>query len=257
MYLCGKGEMEKTWHSRYERWAAVYDEEHRIAGWSAKGLSRRLSLVLSVMAGTGLKMGSLVLDLGSGPGTYTRAIKNIGYSCFGLDYSQRVIEVARKKGPGEPYVHGEAYHLPFRNNVFNAVLCIGVLQSLEEPVRALSEISRILAPGGHLLLDGLSHLYWMHTLRRWREALKREKKRMSYYNPYEIKQEAEHMGFSAIRLHWLTAPEFLQPWFEAPCENSPVAARFAGYAFLLHGRKTVEDQLADSVGKYPSPLPAR
>ena len=94
-----KGELEKSWQARYERWASVYEEDHNITGWSCGGLSRRLELILRLLSC--LKPGSLVLDLGSGPGTYTRAINQSGHRCLGVDYSPKVFEAARKKALAE------------------------------------------------------------------------------------------------------------------------------------------------------------
>jgi len=235
-------ELEKSWELRYERWAALYKEDHQIAGWSSNGLSRRLTLVLDLISQADLRPSSLILDLGAGPGTYTRAMNHIGHHCVGVDYSRKVIEIARTRGSKEIYIQGEAYHLPFRNGSFNAVVCMGVLQSLARSEVALREMGRVLAPGGHLFLEGLSSLFWLHRFRCWRDSVRGEPKRMSYYDPYRILRETERLGFSDVRIHWLTAPEFLQPWFKAARENSLLAAQLAGYAFLLHGRKNAGGQ---------------
>lgn len=245
-----KADLEKSWQARYERWATIYDEEHRIAGWSSEGLSRRLSLVLRLISKAGLKAGSLVLDVGAGPGTYTRAIHNMGHNCFGLDYSRKVIEVAKRKGERESYVQGEAYYLPFQDGAFEAVVCIGVLQSLETPAAALKEINRVLVPGGHLFLDGLNSLFWLHKLRRWKESLKGKKKKMSYYNPHYIQGEAERAGFSEARLHWLAVPEFFQRCVNHPWQaESYLAGWLVGHAFLLQAQKNYRGECADYLGK--------
>lgn len=237
------GELERSWLLRYERWATVYEEEHRIAGWSEQGLSRRLAMVLELICKTVWKPASLILDLGAGPGTYTRAINQIGHRCVGLDYSRKVLEAAKKKGAKESYVQGEAYRLPFRNGIFDAVVCIGVLQSLEQQETALEEMRRVLGPGGQLFLDGLNSLFWMHNLRHWKHAIKGEKKRMSFYNPYHIQEQAERLGFLEVRLHWLAVPAFFQVWVNRSCKaNSRLVSRLAGHAFLIEARKTMGGQ---------------
>ena len=231
-------EFEKSWQARYDQWAERYREDYQIAGWSHEGLSRRLALVLRLINALRLKPRSLLLDLGAGPGTYTRAIANIGHRCLGLDYSKKVLEVARSKGKRETYIQGEAYHLPFRSGVFDAVLCIGVLQSLEQPVRALNEIARILTPGGHILLDGLNSLFWMHRLRSWKEFLSGSEKRMNYMNPYVVLKEAKRVGLFQDGLYWLAVPRICQKYApESPGLASFFFAPLAGHAFLFHGKK--------------------
>jgi SAM-dependent methyltransferase len=238
-----KPELEKAWFDRYERWASLHEQEYRIAGWSATGLSRRLALVLHQLRGLELEPKSLVLDLGAGPGTYTRAITKIGHRCLGLDYSKKVIDAARKRGEGETYLQGEAYHLPFRRDVFSVVVCVGVLQSLQRPIAALEEINRVLIPGGHLLLDGLNRLFWAHQLRTWREKRAHHQERMRAYDPFALIQDTQILGFDQSRLHWLAVPASLQAWLNrAQKETGPFAARLFGHAFLLHARKVKEPE---------------
>jgi len=159
--------LEKTWWARYERRAAKFTEEYKIAGWSEEGLARRLALVQRAISSASLDRGSLILDLGSGPGTYTRALNAAGYRCVGLDYSWNVIQSAKQRC-ADAYLQGEAYELPFRNSAFDAVICIGVLQTLASPNRALAEMARVLAPGARLFLDGMNSDFWLHRVRSWR-----------------------------------------------------------------------------------------
>jgi SAM-dependent methyltransferase len=185
-----------------------------------------------------LKPRSLVLDLGAGPGTYTRAINGAGHKCLGLDYSRKVLEAARRKGKTERYVQGEAYHLPFMPGVFDAVLCIGVLQSLEKPENALKEMRRVLKEDGHLFLDGLNDLFWIHRMRRYREVLSGSRRKLLYYDPSDIRAGLERMGFTEIDLHWLCIPGACQPaveWLRG--KGSQLISRLCGYSFLLHARK--------------------
>ncbi|HWP59900.1 MAG TPA: class I SAM-dependent methyltransferase [Candidatus Acidoferrales bacterium] len=234
-------ELEKAWLERYERWASAHAEDHRIAGWSEAGLKRRLALVLQRLSTLHLKPNSLVLDLGAGPGTYTRAISKIGHRCLGLDYSKKVIDAARRRGGNESYVQGEAYRLPFRRNAFDVVICIGVLQSLDRPLQALREINRVLVPDGHLMIDGLNRLFWLHRMRSWREKRIYRQERMRYYDPFALAREVESLGFGALRVSWLAVPEAVQGWLNAAsAETGPLAASLFGHAFLLQGRKIEE-----------------
>ena len=232
------GRLEESWHSRYERWATQHQSEYQIAGWSEQGLARRLALVLRLIDQTNLKSGRLVLDLGAGPGTYTRALVRRGHQCLGLDYSWNVINIAKRKDVTGRYLQGEAYHLPFQNRSFDAVLCIGVLQSLQSPKQAILEMHRVLKPGGYLLLDGLNGLFWLHGVRSWRETMKGLEKRMSYYNPFKLTEEMERFGLREAQIHWLTMPTPFQSWLPGAGKNeSHLLARLFGYAFLILARK--------------------
>jgi len=231
------GRLEESWHSRYERWATQHQSEYQIAGWSEQGLARRLDLVLRIIGQTNLKSGSLLLDLGAGPGTYTRALGTRGHQCLGLDYSWNVINIAKRKDVTGRYLQGEAYHLPFQNRSFDAILCIGVLQSLESPKEAILEMRRILKPQGYLLLDGLNSLFWLHTVRNWRERIKGTEKRMSYYSPFEVIEEMSRFGLGQTQIHWLATPEVFQPSLLVRGKyQNHLFARLFGYAFLILAR---------------------
>jgi ubiquinone/menaquinone biosynthesis C-methylase UbiE len=232
------GKLEESWRARYDRWANQLDSEHQIAGWSEQGLSRRLALVLRTMEQTNLEPGSTLLDLGAGPGTYTRALGARGHKCLGLDYSWNVIKIAKVKDAAGRYLQGEAYHLPFRDRSFDAVLCVGVLQSLQSINEAMMEMQRVLKPGGYLLLDGLNSLFWLHRLRRWREAVKGLEKRMSYYSPYHLTEEMKRFRLREAQIHWLATPASFQSWFSRRREDgSYLLSRLFGYSFLVLARK--------------------
>lgn len=233
------GRLEKEWHARYERWAASHATEHLVSGWSERGLSRRLALVLHCIADAGVKPGSRMLDLGAGPGVYTRSLKEFGHSCLGLDYSRKVLAIAKSKDKSGYYVQGEAYNLPFKQEWFEGVICIGVLQSLSNVRLALSEIGRVLAPGGYLFVDGLNSLYWIHSLKTLKERVSGAGNRMSYYNPFHLADELEKLGFGRTRISWLAMPESVQPCVKFLSRNrSLFLSPFFGYAFLISTQKT-------------------
>jgi SAM-dependent methyltransferase len=234
------GELEKSWHARYERWAGQHQLEHQIAGWSEQGLARRLELVLRTIQQAKLEPDSSLLDLGAGPGTYTRALVARGHRCFGLDYAWNVIKIAKSKDLSGRYLQGEAYHLPFRAHSFDAVLCVGVLQSLQSINEAIAEMQRVLKPCGYLLLDGLNALFWLHGVRSRQEAKKGLEKRMSYYSPFKLAEEMERLGLSEAQIHWLAMPASFQSWLPGGRkgkDRSNMLARLFGYSFLILARK--------------------
>ena len=100
-----------------------------------------------------------IFDAGCGPGEYLAELGGGGVSIYGMDASEEMIrtsdELMREKGWPDPpgLVRGDIEHVPFRSGSFDAVLCIGVLGYLEHDERALSELRRLIRPGGHLLLN--------------------------------------------------------------------------------------------------------
>jgi len=100
--------------------------------------------------------GDRVLDVACGPGNFSR---DFGLAAgdglaVGIDASASMLAVAARdnNGPNVAYIRGDARALPFRDACFDAVCCFAALYFIEEPMRALAEIVRVLAPGGRVAL---------------------------------------------------------------------------------------------------------
>lgn len=93
---------------------------------------------------------SKVLDIGCGNG------KNMTYrqdlQLYGLEYSQALTDICVQKGLN--VVQGDARTLPFEDITFDAVIMIAVIHHIEpqEHHKVLSEINRVLCPGGKCLI---------------------------------------------------------------------------------------------------------
>jgi SAM-dependent methyltransferase len=101
--------------------------------------------------------GDAVLDVACGPGNFTRAFADAageGGTVVGLDASRTMLARAVRERPGDGvlYVRASATDLPFRDGSFDAVCCFAALYLIEEPLRAVDEIARVLAPGGRVAL---------------------------------------------------------------------------------------------------------
>lgn len=94
-----------------------------------------------------------VLDLACGAGRHTAALRRRGYRTLGVDLSKTLLAQA----PTLPRVAGDMRCLPFDAASFDWVLnfftSFGYFESETENRRVLEEVSRILVPGGRLLID--------------------------------------------------------------------------------------------------------
>ena len=96
-----------------------------------------------------------LLDCGCGPGTITVGLARViapGH-VTGVDIESSQIEIARNyaKEQGVSNVQFEVssiYKLPFKDNSFDAVFVHALLQHLQNPLKALEELKRVLKPGG-------------------------------------------------------------------------------------------------------------
>jgi SAM-dependent methyltransferase len=124
-----------------------------------------------------LEPGMDLLDVGCGPGTITAelaALVNPGRT-VGIDREPSVVEeAARSARPGLEFHVGDVYQLDFEPGSFDVVHAHQVLQHLRDPIAALTEMRRILRPGGLLAVRDSDYgaFVWFpgdHRLDRWRE----------------------------------------------------------------------------------------
>lgn len=100
--------------------------------------------------------GDRVLDVGCGPGNYTRPLARAAGDglTVGLDASEAMVAAAARRGGGEnlAYLRGDACALPFDDGSFDVACSVGVIHMVTEPLLALAEMTRVLAPGGRLVV---------------------------------------------------------------------------------------------------------
>jgi tRNA (uracil-5-)-methyltransferase TRM9 len=115
--------------------------------------------------------GDKILDLGCGNGRYYLFVKDRGVDYFGIDSSERLIQIAKENYPKGKFQVGNALNLPFPNNFFDKVYSIAVLHhipSKELRFKALNDIKQVLKPGGLLILT----VWKFHQLREYYLILK-------------------------------------------------------------------------------------
>lgn len=96
--------------------------------------------------------GGTALDVGSGPGNITAALARaagVDGLAVGVDISEAMLARAVKAeaGPQVGFVRADAQRLPFRDECFDAVTSIAVVQLIPDAEAALSEMVRVLRPG--------------------------------------------------------------------------------------------------------------
>lgn len=96
-----------------------------------------------------------VLDVGSGDGVLAQLLAGRADSVTCLDHSPTVLDAARRRlarTGNVRLVQGDMHALPFADNAFDQVLHFHALTYAADPVTALAEAHRVLAPGGDLVV---------------------------------------------------------------------------------------------------------
>ena len=98
-----------------------------------------------------------ILDLGCGTGPFTGKIIQKGYQCLATDYSIDILKIAQGKmkcfdDKIPSLIQSDAQYIPFADESFDVIICLGMISYVPERSQAISEIMRILKPGGSLYL---------------------------------------------------------------------------------------------------------
>ncbi|WP_205304827.1 class I SAM-dependent methyltransferase [Nocardioides sp. 616] len=94
-----------------------------------------------------------VADLGCGTGTLSVLLAEEGYVVDGVDFSPEMLRRGIAKAGGRVrFTIGDAADPPLADACYDVVLCRHVLWALPDPAAALARWTRLLAPGGRLLL---------------------------------------------------------------------------------------------------------
>lgn len=101
------------------------------------------------------KAGEKILDLGCANGRLYEVFQNKTDDFYGVDFSEELIGLAKKKYPQAKFIVSSAFSLPFPDNFFDKVYSISVLHhipSKELRIKYLQEARRVLKKEGLLIL---------------------------------------------------------------------------------------------------------
>ena len=134
----------------FDRIAGRYDLVNTVLSAGTDGGWRRRAAKATL-----LKPGGSALDVACGSGKLTALLARIagpGGRVVGLDFSPKMLEVARHEFPAIEFREGDALNLPFDNATFDASTIAFGLRNLADPVRGLSEMLRVVKPGGRAVV---------------------------------------------------------------------------------------------------------
>ncbi|MDR3725360.1 MAG: class I SAM-dependent methyltransferase [Terracidiphilus sp.] len=107
-------------------------------------------LTLHTLELSGLKSGSLILDLGCGAGASTELMSALGFDPIGVD--PRCKPGSRN---GAAFIRAQAESLPLPGNLVHGILAECSLSVMQDLDRVLAQCARVLLPGGRLMISDL------------------------------------------------------------------------------------------------------
>jgi ubiquinone/menaquinone biosynthesis C-methylase UbiE len=148
--LCKKGTVKKEWNEAAESWV---DFVRTGKDYYRDELNNPATFEL-----IGDVRGRLVLDLACGEGYNTRILAKKGAKVTGVDFSEKLVELARREEAKEKlglcYCVSDITDLKeFSSNRFDLVTCFMSLQDIENHEKAISEVARVLRNQGRFVFS--------------------------------------------------------------------------------------------------------
>ena len=128
----------------FDRIAPVYDLMNRVMTAGLDQRWRRITVEETVHDG------DRTLDACCGTGDLAIAARARGADVVGLDFSERMLERARRKAPDVGFVQGDMLALPFDDASFDSTTVGFGVRNVEDLAAGVRELRRILRPGGRL-----------------------------------------------------------------------------------------------------------
>ena len=178
-----------------------------------------------------------ILDVGCGYGFYSEKCSAYASEVIGIDIFKEHLHIAKRRKRDNTYlILNSAEHLAFKDDTFDAIICIEVLEHIPFDERAVIEFSRILKPGGVLIVTGPNKLLPFEThivglgresismgfvgvMRRFRFIPARLRGTIHIardYTPWELKKLLTRNGFKVKQL------DFLMPTFEHSMKDKDI-----------------------------------
>ena len=146
--------------------------------------------------------GQPALDAGAGTGLNLR---HLPAGSTGIDINPRNVAVLTNRLPQQRIVEGDIEGMPFADGAFGTVLCTEVLEHVPDASQALSEIKRVLSPGG-VLIGSVPARSLVWKLRFLSSTCPHSEPFHNEYMPHEVREmlsgwQVQKLGYSLLHFN--------------------------------------------------------
>ena len=131
----------------FDRIAGVYDLMNSVMTVGMHQRWRERAVELARVA-----PGSRALDVATGTGDLAVALREAGAEVVGCDFSEEMLERARRKEPSVRFEWADALELPYEDDSFDAATVGFGARNFSDLSRGLREMARVVRPGGRVVV---------------------------------------------------------------------------------------------------------
>ncbi len=147
-----------------------------------------------------LKPEDVFLEIGCGGGVLLSMALETVKEAKAIDHSRDMVQLAGEKNQAAlaegrlEIVQGDAESLPWEDNIFTCAAASNMFFFIENPLRALCELHRVLQPGGRLVIASAENTVWLKTLFFfWFHSLK-------LYKNSKMEEMLKQAGFAIVEV---------------------------------------------------------
>lgn len=184
--------------------------------------------------------GKRVLEIGCGRGGFSKYLVECGSDLVAADFSPAAVAIAKqllKDFPPCDIRVADIQDIPFGDNEFDVVISLETLEHVPDPHKGLTELIRVIKPGGRLLVTTPNYFGGLGLYRWYRELSGKgfDETGQPINNPLKLKDRVRTLKklgchvetvdgcghylyiprHNPIRMPWLDNPRFLMRWFAA------------------------------------------
>lgn len=148
------------------------------------------------------------LDIGCARGDLLKELRDKGFDCYGVEISRGAVEIGRQAHSLNLYA-GTLEEAHYPDGFFDWVSAGDVIEHLQDPAEMISEIARILAPGGRVIIEVPSEATIFRNVARAIHRLSGGRVRgpldklynpfhLSYFSPKSMRRALENAGLSVV-----------------------------------------------------------
>lgn len=172
-------------------------------------------------------------DIGCGSGLYSHLLQNKNF-LYAVDLSSKALQLAGKDLKKTALVCADANYLPFKDNFFDGVLLLDILEHIEDDTRVIREVYRTLNKGGFVIFSVPqdNRLFSKIDIKNKHYRRYSKKELLKKFSPFTIRYLSS-VGFPLMRIYLQLIMNSPQPEESFLRKNKNLTKIFSNLLFWL------------------------
>jgi len=184
-----------------------------------------------------------ILDVGCGTGSLVSSLSK-KYEVVGCEYSKAALRFCQNRGD-IPLVRSDAEKLPFKEESFDVVTLLDVVEHIDQDVEMLLDVRRVLKQRGYAIISAPAHMFLWQA----HDVLHHHKRR---YASAELKYKLRLSGFEIVRMtYWNSLLFPFSAAYKFFSKGSNIKKHSSIVNYIFHSILSVDNSIIRRGGNIP------